>query len=264
MKISNRNSAIHFLLDGAPVKCKAWAPEAVDFVSKEISDMRPLFQNKIQYVCKSFQEAAVKLIDKIGGLLQEESISQSGTLIIPHPDGVSETIFYNINSRGGEINKKWHLNGSLIAFVNNKHFQVPQLYSFHHFKDGLSTSRGTPEISEATDHSFEIRWLIGLIAFSNFCEVETKIALAGKRTLYKDEKYINETALPIEILDSTWFTTIVRSEGFSVGAETGGFFRWQRFGPGSSKRKIVWVAPFEKKGYTRRAGKLIHQDKGGS
>jgi hypothetical protein len=82
--------------------------------------------------------------------------------------------------------------------------------------------------------------------------------------LHRNEKYVNETALPIEILDSTWFTTIVRSEGFSVGAETGGFFRWQRFGPGSSQRKIIWVAPFEKKGYTRRAGKLMHQDKAGS
>lgn len=266
MKISDKNSAVHFLLDSDPVKYKASASGAVDFINKEFTNMRPLFRNKIQYICKSFQEAAIKLFDKIVGLIQQESISQSGTLIIPRSEGVTETVFYNINSPGGNVNEKWLLNGFLIVFVNNKHLQVPQLYSFHHFKDGLAYNYITPEFFEETDqtdHSSEIQWLIGLILFSNFCEVETKIALAGKRILHMTEKYVNETALPIEILDSTWFTTIVRSEGFSVGAETGGFFRWQRFGPGSSQRKIIWVAPFEKKGYTRRAGKLIQQDKTG-
>jgi hypothetical protein len=50
-------------------------------------------------------------------------------------------------------------------------------------------------------------------------------------------------------LDSTWFTTIVRSEGFKVG----GHFRMQPFGKNLSDRKLIWISPFDKNGYTRKA-----------
>jgi len=38
-----------------------------------------------------------------------------------------------------------------------------------------------------------------------------------------------------------------------VGAKTGGFWRSQPFRPGLSKRKLIWVFPHEKKGYTYKA-----------
>jgi hypothetical protein len=67
------------------------------------------------------------------------------------------------------------------------------------------------------------------------------------------QKYVNESAEAVEILDSTWFTTIVRSAGFMVGAATGGFFRLQPCGPGLTEKKLIWIGPYEKKGYTKRA-----------
>jgi hypothetical protein len=102
--------------------------------------------------------------------------------------------------------------------------------------------------------------VLGLVLFMKFCEVETKIVPEGRKAVHLNEKYVNETKLPIEILDSTWFTTIVRSDGFTVGGETGGFFRWQPVGPGRSEKRLIWVAAFVKKGYTRKAKVLTNQD----
>ena len=58
------------------------------------------------------------------------------------------------------------------------------------------------------------------------------------------------------MLDSTWFTNIVRSEGFAVH----GHFRMQACGPNHSQRKLTYINDFEKKGYTRRAKKTIEGD----
>lgn len=64
-------------------------------------------------------------------------------------------------------------------------------------------------------------------------------------------KYFNETKSPIEILDSSWFTTIIRTEGFGVT----GHFRLQPYGPGRTMKKWVYINDYEKHGYVRRAKK---------
>ena len=46
----------------------------------------------------------------------------------------------------------------------------------------------------------------------------------------------------------------------TVGARTGGFPRWQVYGPDKSERKLIWVPPFEKHGYTRKAKMLGGND----
>jgi hypothetical protein len=89
-----------------------------------------------------------------------------------------------------------------------------------------------------------------------FCELKTKVVEAGKHTIHVGQKYVNESKQAVEILDSTWFTTIVRTEGFMVGGETGGFFRLQPHGPGLTQKKLVWIFPFQKHGYTRKAKML--------
>lgn len=68
------------------------------------------------------------------------------------------------------------------------------------------------------------------------------------------EKYVNETNYKVEILDSTYFTTISRTEGFGVN----GHFRFQPWGPNMSQRKLQWIAAYEKEGYTRKA-KILSQ-----
>jgi hypothetical protein len=84
------------------------------------------------------------------------------------------------------------------------------------------------------------------------CPIETKIVAKGKKIAHGRQEYFNKTALPVEILDSTWFTTIVRREGFQVS----GHFRLQPVGPERSERKLIWIDRYEKGGYVRKAGLL--------
>jgi hypothetical protein len=263
MKFSDRNNAIHLLMEGDPgLYLTPSENDTTDFIDREFKHLKPLFKQKIQYVCKPFRDAFLKEGQKVYKVLGEESLKQSGTLIIPFSGLGSLTVFYDIDSKGqAKDSANWILNGSIIAFVIPKDNQHPYLFFCHRFKDGYTASCFAKEaVSKNEKQQEHLQYFIGLILFSNYCEVETKIIPAGKKSLYQNEKYVNETKLPIEILDSTWFTTIIRSEGFIVGGKTGGFFRWQRFGPALSEKKIIWVTPFEKKGYTRRARVLIKRD----
>lgn len=98
-------------------------------------------------------------------------------------------------------------------------------------------------------------WLYGHVMFylfKRYAEIETKILEPHKKIRDINCKYLNEIDLPITYIDSRWFTTIVKSEGFKVR----GHFRFQPFGVGLKDRKIIWIEDFEKHGYTAKARKL--------
>jgi hypothetical protein len=175
---------------------------------------------------------------------------------LPIPEKITLTIFYDVNYKGPLGANKSNLNGFMMAFLQKKDFPEPRLFFYNEIDNNLLTGFfGDNEIDEEK----QVAWYIGLIIFQKFCEVETKVVPPGKKSSYRFENYVNDTALPVEILDSTWFTTIVRSDAFTVGGKDGGFFRWQRCGPGLSEKKLVWVPAFEKKGYVRKA-KILAQD----
>jgi len=96
------------------------------------------------------------------------------------------------------------------------------------------------------------------LLFLRFAEVETKVAgpsvPTGKRTVLNGEKYLNDTDVKVEFIDSRWFTTLVKSEGFGVK----GHFRLVPTGSREvpleqRPRKLTWIADFQKTGYTRTA-----------
>jgi hypothetical protein len=88
--------------------------------------------------------------------------------------------------------------------------------------------------------------------FFKYVQLETK--LLGPKTKGKvvDSKYVNQTKSAIEYVNSTWFTNLVKSDGFKVR----GHFRMQVCGTGRQDRKLTWINDFEKTGYTAPARKL--------
>lgn len=65
--------------------------------------------------------------------------------------------------------------------------------------------------------------------------------------------YSNDTEKNIKVLDSTWFTTLVKSEGFKVR----GHFRLQpKKHKGKWTKELIWISEFQKNGYIREAGIL--------
>lgn len=68
------------------------------------------------------------------------------------------------------------------------------------------------------------------------------------------DKTINTLNVPLTIINSRWNTTIVRQEGFPVR----GHFAIRYFGSklSSQQIRIVFIQPYKKQGYIRKAGKL--------
>lgn len=78
-------------------------------------------------------------------------------------------------------------------------------------------------------------------------EIELK---PGQKTgTKKSGKVINTLSQNLTIVNSRWNTTVIRNEEFEVS----GHFRLQRCGKGRENTEIIFIAPFVKKGYIRKA-----------
>ena len=258
MKLSNSNNAIHLLSDKD--KTPIWEsidPRNSDKMRTFIETfpaMKPLFRERIQYLCKPFVDSYSSGSEKLKPILQGLFIKQSGTFIYPCIGNASNTIFYSLEATYDE--KIMIKDGRIFIFSNEKNAPDPSLVFSSIIRDNNATTLINRHLfSDNGGDPFQnvLSNTIGLILFTKYCPIETKIVVAGAKSIHNNERYVNQTKLPIEILDSTWFTTLVRSEGFTVGKEFGGFFRWQACGPELSERKLTWIFPFEKKGYTRMA-----------
>jgi len=92
-----------------------------------------------------------------------------------------------------------------------------------------------------------------ILLFRKYAQVEVVESKARTKIHAQGCKYLNETDLDIEYLDSKWFTTLVNSKGFKVR----GFFRLQpKKKDGEWTKELIWIDEFEKKGYNRKAGIL--------
>lgn len=88
-----------------------------------------------------------------------------------------------------------------------------------------------------------------LLCFVFLIENEEETLKAGeKKGTRKQGKIINTLPIPITIINSKWNVTSVRSEGFDVS----GHFRLQ---PTNNGTKMIFINPFRKYGYIRRAAK---------
>lgn len=94
-----------------------------------------------------------------------------------------------------------------------------------------------------------------VLPFLQFAETEIKVinAKTNHATKIGGEKYVTDMPIDIEIIDSAWFTEIIRTEGFGVS----GHFRLQAYGAGMQLRRLQWISAFEKYGYHKVARKDV-------
>lgn len=78
---------------------------------------------------------------------------------------------------------------------------------------------------------------------------ETLVEPGRKNGTRKSGKIVNTLPYPVTIIDSRWNTTVIRTEGFDVS----GHFRLQPYGYQMSQTKIIFIQPFKKHGYVRKA-----------
>jgi len=101
---------------------------------------------------------------------------------------------------------------------------------------------------------YAMQMALQFLMFKHCAELEIKVIdsrpnQTPSRVKIGKEKFLSEFPLPVTIINSTWFTKVIRTEGFKVGAH----LRWQPYGPGRSEKKLIMIKEFQKHGYTRRA-----------
>jgi hypothetical protein len=97
--------------------------------------------------------------------------------------------------------------------------------------------------------------LKSILLLKHYAKVETLYLNGGekKKDTVTKEKHLNESNLPITILDSTWFNNIIRTSPFGVS----GHFRLQPKKDPSGKwiKELIYIKPFIKNGYNLKAKK---------
>jgi hypothetical protein len=215
---------------------------------------KELFGNNIQYISQPFIEAYQKGKHKLVDVFDKEPMEEAGTFIW-QAGSFTHTNFYYLKTYGE--GDEWNAEYMFVQFskhAQNNFKSVDVCVTTN--KDSDKTFIWKGHYEKGFDHTHYFAFLITFICFIKHVELETKIIKPESKEWHIGTKYLNETKNKIEILDSTWFTTIVRSEGFNVR----GHFRMQPCGKDRAERKLIWISDFEKEGYTREARILNNQN----
>lgn len=92
--------------------------------------------------------------------------------------------------------------------------------------------------------------LILTLLFIKYAKVEVKELKSREKQHIFNCRYFNDSDKSIYLYNCTWFTDLVKGEGFKVR----GHFRMQ---PYKDKKGLVWIDTFMKTGYTSKARKLL-------
>lgn len=273
MKINYNNTALGLLDDINPDKFRIMDDGGATTYSQKFElcmsvinswdKLKPFFKKNVRYISESFHSAYTRSRSKLADILDKEEIDEGGTIVYKATPSETNTIFYRIKTWGK--GSEYRVSATVLVFNNHTSKDKPalaiasQMYpnpNDQAITEKLYASKASVAAGVTTLKS--ISEVLCMILFLKYCDVETKIIEGNKKIHHAGVKYVNETKTNIQVIDSTWFTTIVRNGSFMVGDETGGFLRWQRWGPGNSQKKLIWVDPFEKEGYTRKA-KILNQ-----
>lgn len=123
--------------------------------------------------------------------------------------------------------------------------------------DGLKNDFSVSCWPEPKDKDWASAWVYqfyGALLFKKYGQMEVE-TVARNKTLMRSEilgeKINNFMGIDVQVLDSRWFTTICRDEGFLVS----GHFRLQpcKDEHGEWTRKLIYINPYAKHGYHRLA-----------
>lgn len=270
MKINYKNTALELLVN--PKNMAIHTPGDGGYSNKPMTQKQDLdllymiqgqfakpefaasFKDNIQYVTQPFYEAYRKAGDKLRPICLKEPIQEQGTLIFKF-EHHTQTMFYRIENTGKDDAKD--VNAMIIMFTkhnNSDSFALDLFVILSHDDDAFADYVWKGFVDQGRDVTWFIADLLLFKTFLKYVEVETKVIPGNKKDFHIGTKYLNETKDKIQILDSTYFTTISRTEGFGVR----GHFRFQPYGIGMKDRRLQWISEYQKNGYTRTA-KILNQ-----
>lgn len=225
------------------------------------------FGQNIQYISSPFYEAFKLAQEKLLLLpdLAERISGSSGTLIIGKYTFCYNINFATISAQSLQCFFVFNSN-ALVAFY---HYDLSEVRNFSREEIVEHLNRHIPfnmfekwwfcksvknqfVKDDETCRGYYLGKIWLLLNFIKYATVETKHLPYGQKVKFVDCKYRNDTKSNITILNSTWFTNLVKSDAFKVR----GHFRLQACGEGLKERKLIWINEFQKEGYTAPARKL--------
>lgn len=263
MKINRNNTALHLLDHIDPTAFRmyrdhensgqAYTTQVGLSICEQFPKAASLFAEKKRYISSSFDRVFNETKHSLSKVLDAEPMDESGTFIYHASPSETNTIFYWIKTEGKGAD--FQIYAVIFSFQCHTKTDKPSCTMVvQRNEKGLKSWLPKEAVDAGLDELGIIADIYTMLLFIKYCPIETKIVKQGRKDTHVGIKYVNESKHDIEILDSTWFTTIIRSEGFGVG----GHFRMQPYGPGNAMRKLIWIEPFEKTGYTRTA-KVLNQ-----
>jgi len=105
------------------------------------------------------------------------------------------------------------------------------------------------KIAQGEGHRKYFLATLNVLLMKKYGEVETIVVAKDTNRNIEGNIVANKMPFPIRHLTSSYFKTIIRTEGFMVQ----GFWRKQACGKGWKEHKLIFVKSFQKHGYIRRA-----------
>lgn len=265
MKISYRNQPVLKMLQTkflGPVAIQSQdEDELTDELLEEFAKLWKInsaaFNQNVKVLSLPFSQAVAQSGEKLlsGDLIQKALIENTaGTIIIN-----DRTLCYNFEKTN---DSKIELTYFLFQKTPT---EAPQLRSFIYSEFNGSESpvnthsyfakAGIYKQDLALTIQISIQTLIATLNFIKYADIQVKILPANKRVKDIRCKYVNDIDSNIAFLDSTWFTTLVKSDAFKVR----GHFRLQPKKKNNEwTKELIWINDFVKTGYTAPARKLNH------
>jgi hypothetical protein len=262
MKISTRNTALGLLdkMDESAFRIIDDGGETTFDQKQRLAqsliriwpNISPRFARKKQLMSEPFYEAYERGAHKMAKVLDADDLDEGGVLIYKPSVSETNTVFYSIMSWGKD--KDYEIDATILIFNNHTNRDKPSLGILAQRRPGMPLGGARfyaskhAQVAGVTPTSVIVD-ILTMVLFMKHCPLETKIISAGRKDIHIGTKYVNETRSDVQILDSTYFTTIVKSEGFHVR----GHYRWQPCGAGLKDRELIWISDYDKDGYTRTA-----------
>lgn len=141
--------------------------------------------------------------------------------------------------------KSENLKGNNIVYAGTMVFRKGDNDHYLFDLSLLSTLFERPAFDYDSTESLIDKFL-GILIFKHYAKVELDLVngKTRKKSELLNQKIINETSSGINVLDSQWYTSVFRNEGFTVR----GHFRFYK-----SCNRLIYINEFQKHGYHRHA-----------
>lgn len=239
--------------------------EVKETLKKEISngEQADYFRDKgIYYLSPAFIAAVMHALPQMNQLLKDydvmSDIHEDCVMIMPTSKNFSSTILEFSTDTEGHHRMTRSVIGALSEFYIYDIIKTDNGQAGFNMSCYLNMEEGDMRQTCIQNLS---AWYIFLL-FKKYANVETYLIEAGQKQFMEvdfspidcktpEHKAKNEPGINVTVLDSLWYTTICREEGFMVS----GHFRLQpcKDSQGHWTRKIIYIAAYEKHGYHRQA-----------